>query len=371
MPATFCLFQASTTLQPSALQSFSPFPLLSQLLQNILYLLTPKLSVHRDGLALRVEQDRQLKLSLPIHNCESLLVFGPDIYVSPAAMRLCWEHGASVCYFTEWGRLEARVEGVPQGSVHLRRIQHATASNPARATEIARSFIAGKIHNTRWLLNRSARDAAETADADALRTVSDALAHLLRQLPNAPDTDVARGIEGQAAALHFEVFGSHLRPPVRAKFPVDGRNRRPPRDAVNCLLSFLYALLRHDCISALTAVGLDPFVGYLHVDRAGRESLALDLMEEFRSWVERLAITLLNRGELTPKAFAHREGGAVELTELSRKDIVTAYQVRKREETTHPLFKEKVRNAQLPFIQARLLARALRENTDYAPHLFV
>jgi CRISPR-associated protein Cas1 len=343
---------------------------LSQLLQNTLYLLTPKLSVYRDGLALRIEQDRQLKLSLPIHNCESLLVFGPDIYVSPAAMRLCWENGASVCYFTEWGRLEARVEGVPQGSVHLRRIQHATASDPVRSAGVARAFIAGKIHNTRWLLNRSARDATAPADADILRAVSDALARLLRQLPDTVDTGVARGIEGQAAALHFEVFGVHLRQSVRSRFPVDGRNRRPPRDAVNCMLSFLYALLRHDCISALTAVGLDPFVGYLHVNRSGRESLALDLMEEFRPWVERLAITLLNRGEFTLKSFIHRDGGAVELTESSRKDLVAAYQTRKREETSHPLFKEKVRNAQLPFIQARLLARALRENTEYVPHLF-
>ncbi|MDR1498625.1 MAG: type I-C CRISPR-associated endonuclease Cas1c [Puniceicoccales bacterium] len=343
---------------------------MSQLLQNTLYLLTPKLSVHRDGLALRIEQDRQLKLSLPVHNCESLLVFGPDIYVSPAAMRLCWENGASVCYFTEWGRLEARVEGVPQGSVHLRRIQHATASDPVRAAEIARAFIAGKIHNTRWLLNRSARDAADASDAETLRVVSDMLIRLLRQLSGIEDTDAARGIEGRAAALHFDVFEKHLRPQVRQKFPVDGRNRRPPRDAVNCMLSFLYALLRHDCISALTAAGLDPFVGYLHVDRAGRESLALDLMEEFRPWVERLVITLLNRGELNPKSFAYREGGAVELTESSRKDIVAAYQTRKREETAHPLFKEKVRHGQLPFIQARLLARALRESVDYVPHLF-
>lgn len=343
---------------------------MSRLLQNTLYLLTPKLSVHRDGLALRIEQDRQLKLSLPIHNCESLFVFGPDIYVSPSAMRLCWENGVSVCYFTEWGRLEARVEGVPRGSVHLRRIQHAAASDPVRTAEIARSFIAGKIHNTRWLLNRSARDAAEAADAGALRAASDMLIRLLRQLPAAADTDAARGIEGQAAALHFEVFAKHLRPQTRRKFPVDGRNRRPPRDAVNCVLSFLYALLRHDCVSALTAAGLDPFVGYLHADRAGRESLALDLMEEFRPWAERQAVTLLNRGELGTRDFAFREGGAVELTDAARKTLVGAYQTRKREEAAHPLFKEKVRHAQLPFIQARLLARALREKTEYIPHLF-
>jgi CRISPR-associated protein Cas1 len=201
--------------------------------------------------------------------------------------------------------------------------------------------------------------------------VADHLAALLRELEKTPDdADAVRGVEGRAAALHFEVFGLHLRPPLRNAFPFDGRNRRPPRDAINCLLSFLYALLRHDCVSALTAVGLDPFVGYLHADRAGRESLALDLMEEFRPWAERLALTLLNRGELKPAEFAVREGGACELKDTGRKAIVAAYQQRKLEEIRHPLFQEKVRQAQLPFIQSRLLARAIRDGEPYSPHLF-
>ena len=341
-----------------------------QLLQNTLYLLTPKLSVHRDGLALRIEQDRQLKLSLPIHNCESVFAFGADIYISPAAMRLCWEHGASVCFFTDWGRLEARVEGVPQGSVFLRSAQHAVASDPALAAPLARAFVAGKIHNTRWLAARTARDSDSPADRTDLEALLDSLARILRALPAASAIDDIRGHEGQAAALYFEKFRLHLRPALRDRFPMDGRNRRPPRDAINALLSFLYALVRHDCVSALTAVGLDPFVGYLHAHRSGRESLALDLMEEFRPWVERLALPLLNRGELKPDDFAAREGGAVELTEKSRKAAVASYQQRKAEEIAHPLFKEKVRHGQLPFIQARLLARALREGSDYAPHLF-
>lgn len=341
-----------------------------QALQNTLYLLTPGLSVHRDGLALRIEQEKRLKLSLPIHNCESVFVFGPEIYLSPAAMRLCWEHGASVCFFTDWGRLEARLEGVPQGSVLLRRAQHAAASDAARATALARCFVAGKIHNTRWLLSRSARDAAGDTDATTLRCITDDLAFLLRELERTADLDTTRGVEGRAAALYFGEFRRHLRPALREKFPMDGRNRRPPRDAINCLLSFLYALLRHDCVSALTAVGLDPFVGFLHADRAGRESLALDLMEEFRPWAERLALTLLNRSELKPDDFLLREGGAVELGDKARKAIVAAYQQRKLEEIAHSLFQQKVRHAQLPFIQARLLARAIREANEYTPHLF-
>jgi CRISPR-associated protein Cas1 len=343
----------------------------TQLLQNTLYLLTPKLSVHRDGLALRIEHDKQLKLSLPIHNCDSVFAFGADIYVSPAAMKLCWEHGAAVCFFTDWGRLEARVEGVPQGSVMLRSAQHAAAADPARAAALARAFVAGKIHNTRWLAARTARDSANDDDRATFETMLDALARGLRDLPAAATLDEIRGIEGHAAALHFECFRRHLRPAIRESFPMDGRNRRPPRDAINGLLSFLYALLRHDCVSALTATGLDPFVGYLHAHRAGRESLALDLMEEFRPWAERLAITLLNRGELKPGDFTVRDGGAVELTDKTRKAAVAAYQQRKLEEISHPLFREKVRHGQLPFIQARLLARAIRgDAVTYTPHLF-
>ncbi|MCC6415016.1 MAG: type I-C CRISPR-associated endonuclease Cas1 [Opitutaceae bacterium] len=342
-----------------------------QTLQNVLYLFTPGLSLRRDGLALRIEHEKQLKLSLPVHNLESVFVFGADIYVSPSAMRLCWEHGASVCFFTDWGRLEARVEGVPQGSMLLRRRQHAAAADPARSAALARAFVAGKLHNTRWLISRSARDAADAADAGLLRTAADAHAHLLRELARTPDDlDVIRGVEGRAAALHFEVFSRHLRPALRDSFPFEGRNRRPPRDAINALLSFLYALLRHDCVSALTAVGLDPFVGYLHADRSGRESLALDLMEEFRPWTDRLALTLLNRGELKAGQFLSRDGGTVELGEPLRKTLVAAFQQRKADEVTHPLFQEKVRHGQLVFIQARLLARAVRSGDDYTPHLF-
>ena len=344
---------------------------MAQTLQNVLYLLTPGLSLRREGLALRIEHEKKLKLSLPTHNVESVFVFGADIYVSPSAMRLCWEHGASVCFFTDWGRLEARVEGIPQGSMMLRRAQHIAASTPGRSASFARAFVAGKLHNVRWLLSRSARDAASEEDRELLKNAAQAHARLLKDLEQTSDDhNVIRGIEGRAAALHFEVFARHLRPSIRADFPFEGRNRRPPRDAVNAVLSFLYALLRNDCVSALTATGLDPFVGYLHSDRAGRESLALDLMEEFRPWAERLGITLLNRGELKPTDFKYRDGGAVELGEATRKVMVSAFQKRKQEEVTHPLFEEKVRHGQLVFIQARLLARALRSEVRYEPHVF-
>jgi len=343
---------------------------MSQVIQNTLYLLTPELYIHRDHLSLRIEQNKQLKLSLPIHNLESVLIFGPSS-MSPPAMQLCWENGVSIAFLSEHGRFLARVEGVPQGSVLLRRAQHQVSGEPAGALCLIKNVVAGKLQNTRWLLNRTARESTNEAEKNTLVTAAERLAYGLRELPAAPDADAARGMEGHAAAIAFEVFPLHLKPAIREQFPFDGRERRPPRDALNCLLSFLYALLRHDCVAALTAVGLDPFVGFLHTDRSGRESLALDLMEEFRPFAERLAITLLNRGELKPTHFNEREGGAWELTEAGRKALVAAWQQRKLEETQHAQFKAKVRYGQLPFLQARILARAFRGDLPaYLPHLF-
>jgi CRISPR-associated protein Cas1 len=341
-----------------------------QVIQNTLYLLTQGLYVHRDHLALRIEQDGQLKLSLPIHNLESVLIFGPSA-MSPPAMQLCWENNVAVAFLSEQGQFLARVEGVPQGSVLLRRAQHRTADDPILTLRLIRNIVAGKIQNERWLINRTARETTDEAERTKLTTTAQQLAYGLRELPTAPDADTARGIEGHAAALYFEAFPLHLKPAIRERFPFDGRARRPPRDALNCLLSFLYALLRHDWVAALTAVGLDPFVGFLHTDRPGRESLALDLMEEFRALADRLAITLLNRGELKPAHFVEREGGAWELTEAGRKAIIAAWQQRKLEETMHAQFKAKVRQGQLPFLQARILARVLRGDIpSYLPHLF-
>jgi CRISPR-associated protein Cas1 len=343
---------------------------MSQVIQNTLYLLTQGLYVHRDHLALRIEQDGQLKLSLPIHNLESVLIFGPSA-MSPPAMQLCWENNVAVAFLSEHGQFLARVEGIPQGSVLLRRAQHRTAEDPILTLRLIKNLVAGKIQNERWLINRTARETTDEAERTKLTTTAQQLAYGLRELPAAQDADAARGIEGHAAALYFDAFPLHLKPAIRERFPFDGRERRPPRDALNCLLSFLYALLRHDCVAALTAVGLDPFVGFLHTDRPGRESLALDLMEEFRALADRVAITLLNRGELKPAHFVEREGGAWELTEAGRKAIIAAWQQRKLEETRHAQFKESVRYRQLPFLQARILARVLRGDIpSYLPHLF-
>lgn len=360
--------------------------------QNTLYLTTPATYVARDHLTLQVEvpvypdglepQERTReraegwrKLSIPIHHLESVCVFGPST-ISPPALDLCWEHGVAVNYLNEWGRLYARMTGVADTSVTLRRAQFRAADDADKCAAIARQIIAGKLQNGRNSLLRGAR---ETDSAEEQARLSEAAESLARQLQDlgrwSPDNlrqpgalDALRGAEGMAGATYFRVFGLLLKQ-QREAFAFTVRSRRPPRDYINCLLSFLYALVRHDCIAALTSIGLDPFVGYLHAERPNRPSLALDLMEEFRPWVaDRLAVTLINRQQLGPGDFKVREGGAVELTDAGRKRVITAYQERKRENINHPLLDQSLRIGQMPFVQARVLARHLRGDMEaYIP----
>ena len=315
------------------------------------------------------------KLSIPIHHLESVCVFGAST-VSPPALDLCWEHGVAVNFLSGHGHFQARLTGVADTSVTLRRAQFRAADDPGRCAGIARQIIAGKMQNSRNSLLRAARETDAAAEKQALQTATDALARQIHELgripPETPREHGAlgriRGAEGMAAQTYFDVFRLLLKQ-QREDFAFTTRNRRPPRDRINCLLSFLYALVRHDCIAALTSIGLDPFVGFLHVDRPNRPSLALDLMEEFRPWLaDRLAITLINRQQVGAEHFAVREGGAVEFTETGRKLVIKAYQERKQESLNHPLLDQNLRIAQLPFIQARILARHLRGDLmDYVP----
>ncbi len=352
--------------------------------QNTLYLLTPGSYVSRDHLTLQVEvpvyppdlppekraRDTAAdwrKLSIPIHHLESICVFGPST-ISPPGLDLCWEHGVAVNYLSEHGHLQARVTGVADTSVTLRRAQFRAADQPAKCAAVARQIIAGKIQNSRNSLLRAARETDSTAERDALQSVIDGLARQLQYLVEQTDLDKIRGAEGMASQQYFSVFSFMLKQ-QREDFAFTTRSRRPPRDRINCLLSFAYALIRHDCIAALTTIGLDPFVGFLHVDRPNRPSLALDLMEEFRPWLaDRLAVTLINRQQIGPQHFVEREGGAVEFNEAGRKLLIKAYQERKQETLNHPLLDQNLRLAQMPYVQARLLARYLREDvTDYVP----
>ena len=328
--------------------------------QNTLYLTTSGNYVGRDHLTLRVEAERELKLAVPIHLIESVCVFGHNTF-SPAALSLCWEHGVAVNCFSEYGRFQGRWEGVLNTSVGLRRAQYRLADDPRAAAHIARQCIAGKVQNARQSLLRSARETEETAERETLQGCATELANILRWLEHDAETvDQMRGYEGQAASLYFGSFSLHLRG-QREEFRFTRRTRRPPLDRINCLLSFLYALLLHDCVAALTATGLDPFVGYLHADRPARPGLALDLMEEFRPLLcDRLAITLLNRKQVAVEDFNVREGGAVEFTEAGRKKVISAYQTRKQDTVAHPSLGQECRYGQLMLIQARILARHIR-----------
>lgn len=363
---------------------------MAEVQQNTLYLMTPGSYVARDHLTLQVEvpvyppdlpphersRDTAIdtrKLSIPIHHLESVCLFGPST-VSPGALELCWEHGVAVNFLSESGRFQARITGVADTSVTLRRAQFRAADNPEVCAGIARQIIAGKIQNSRNSLLRAARENGDAGEQAELQSVIDALARQLEDLarpaPANPDfgLDALRGVEGMAAHLYFSVFGLMLKQ-QREEFKFSTRTRRPPRDRINCLLSFLYALVRHDCVAALTSLGLDPFVGFLHADRPNRPSLALDLMEEFRPWLaDRLAVTLVNRQQIAREHFAEREGGVVEFTEAGRRAVIQAYQERKQDTLTHPLLEQKLRLAQMPFVQARILARRLREDLpEYLP----
>lgn len=354
------------------------------IVQNTLYLVTPGSYVNRDHLTLQVEvpvypddlprEERcrenvidTRRLSIPIHHLESICVFGAST-VSPPALDLCWEHGVAVNFLSENGHFQARMTGVADTSVLLRRTQFRAADDPGQAAAIARQIVAGKIQNSRNSLLRAARESDDPAEQEALSSVTDALGRQLPALATETDLDRIRGAEGMASQGYFSVFSGALKQ-QRDVFAFKTRSRRPPRDRINCLLSFSYALVRHDCVAALTSAGLDPFVGFLHADRPNRPSLALDLMEEFRPWLaDRLAITLVNRQQVGPDDFRVREGGAVEFTDDGRKRVIRAYQERKQEVVTHPLLDQNLRIAQLAFVQARILARHLRGDlADYLP----
>jgi CRISPR-associated protein Cas1 len=294
-----------------------------------------------------------------------------NIMVSPALMHRCADDGISLVLLDNNGRFKARLEGAVSGNILLRQAQHRQAADAAFALNMSRAMIAGKLRNARQVLLRGAREAADEEGAKVLTAAATSLRASVRNLPQAADLDSVRGIEGDAAKVYFSAMNSIVRRDARSSFTMDGRTRRPPRDRINALLSFLYSMLMNDCRSALEAVGLDPQLGFLHAVRPGRAALALDLMEEFRAiMADRLVLTLINRGQIGTSDFVEREGGAVLLEGDARRAVVVAYQERKQEEITHPLLETKMPIGLLPQIQARLLARHIRGETEtYLPFL--
>jgi CRISPR-associated protein Cas1 len=335
-------------------------------LLNTLYVATQGTYLAKDGEAVAVRVDNETRLHIPVHNLSSIVCFG-QVSCSPFLMGLCAERGVAVAFLTEHGRFLARVNGPTSGNVLLRREQYRRSDSPAGAAAITRSIVAAKVANSRYGLQRALRDRPESPGADRLRSAVAELGYHLDQLRNGSDLDVLRGIEGSAARVYFDVF-DHLVAQQKEDFFFHERTRRPPLDNMNALLSFIYTLVRHDIVAALEGVGLDPAVGFLHRDRPGRPSLALDLMEEFRPYLaDRLALSLVNLRQLSARDFDRTESGGVTMRAEARKALLVAYQKRKQEEIVHPFLGERVPLGLIFHLQALLLARHLRGDLDAYP----
>lgn len=335
-------------------------------LLNTLYVTTQGTYLHQEGETVVASVERADVLRLPIHTLAGIVCFG-QVSCSPPLLGLCGEHGVHVSFLTEWGNFLARVTGPVSGNVLLRREQVRRAEDPAAACELARSFVLGKLANSRTVLQRAQRDHGPTP---TITRAVDIVADVIRRAQRAADTDTLRGLEGEAANAYFDAFDGMVLT-QNDVFSMKTRSRRPPLDPTNTLISFLYTILAHDCEAALEGVGLDPQIGFLHALRPGRPSLALDLMEEFRAILaDRVALTLINLNQIDGKGFKTTESGAVFMGNETRKAVLQAWQKKKKEIIQHPFLNEKIELGLLPHAQALLLARHLRGDLDaYPPFL--
>lgn len=338
-------------------------------LLNVLYVTSPDSYLARDNDNVAVHVQNEVKARVPIHNLEGIVAFG-HCGASPALMALCAESGVALTFLTENGRFLARVSGKVAGNVLLRRRQYRWADSEEQSLRVAVGFITGKVANSRTVLLRAVRDHEAAILSLAVRDAAAELAARLQSIETSSTLDDLRGFEGDAARAYFGAF-DHLILVNKDEFYFRERSRRPPRDKMNALLSFLYAMLTHDVQAALETVGLDPFVGFLHRDRPGRPGLALDLMEELRPFLaDRLALSLVNRKQVTSNGFRTAETGGVVMDDETRKAVIAAWQTRKREEIVHPYLDEKIEVGLIPYAQALLLARYLRGDLDGYPPFF-
>ncbi|MCD6393629.1 MAG: type I-C CRISPR-associated endonuclease Cas1 [Planctomycetes bacterium] len=339
-------------------------------LLNTLFVTTQGAYLSKHGDTVEVRHEQETKLRVPIHNLGSIVCFG-NVTCSPFLMGLCGQRNVTLSFLTENGRFLARVHGPVSGNVLLRKQQYRLSEDLDASAQIARWIILAKIANGRVVLQRSLRDRSGNEPQGRLSQGVNDLGHCLQELKRPLSLEQARGVEGNAANCYFGCFDD-LITANKEDFTFKQRNRRPPLDNVNALLSFLYTLLVHDVSAALEAVGLDPAVGFLHRDRPGRPSLALDLMEEFRSYLaDRMVLSLINRQQVKPAGFRTTESGAVVMNDKTRKTVLVAWQKRKQEEITHPFLQEKIQLGLLPHVQAMLLARFLRGDLDgYPPFLW-
>jgi CRISPR-associated protein Cas1 len=338
--------------------------------QNTLFVTTQKAYLAKEGEAVVVRVDKKTRLRVPIHTIGGIVCFG-NVACSPFLMGFCAERDVSISFLTERGRFLARSNGPVSGNVLVRRAQYRRADKPDVSARIAAAIIAAKVANCRSVLQRGIRDHKEKVDVPELKSAVKRLGDSIKELKEGVPLDVLRGIEGNAASIYFNVF-DQLIVANKEEFSFKGRNRRPPLDKVNALLSFIYTLLMHDVRSSLEAVGIDPAVGFLHRDRPGRYGMALDLMEEFRPFLaDRLTFSLINLGQVKKAGFSISESGAVYMDDETRKVVLTAYQNRKQDEVFHPFFEEKVKIGMLFFSQALLMNRFLRDDLDgYPPFIW-
>lgn len=337
-------------------------------LLNILYITSNDTWLHKDGECVVVRVEGEPARKIPVEGVHGVVCLG-RVSMSPQLMAHCADHGVAVSYLTDSGRFLASVHGQTRGNVLLRRTQYRWADDPVRSAFIARCILKAKLGNARSVLRRAARETGKAETAQALSSAAESHGAALTRLDRERGLDGLRGVEGEAGATYWGVFGQLITNDDPA-FRFAGRNRRPPLDPVNCLLSFVYTLLAHDMRAALEGVGLDPYVGFLHRDRPGRTSLAFDLMEEFRPpLADRLVLSLVNRRQVAPEGFKPQDGGGVIMDDATRKEVITAWQKRKRETMTHPFLKETVAIGLLPHLQGLLLARHIRGDLDFYPAL--
>ncbi len=333
---------------------------------NTLFVTTQGAYLAKEGETVAVKVDGKVRLQVPVHTLDGIVCFG-QVSCSPFLMGFCAENDVAISFLTEYGRFLARVQGPVSGNVLLRREQYRWADDQEKSESVARSVVIGKICNCRTVLSRAIRDHGMKIEKKKVQDAISRFNAILEHIRQNIDLDRIRGYEGEAAQVYFKVF-DHLITSRKAHFVFNERSRRPPLDRVNCLLSFLYTMVMHDVRSALESVGLDPAVGFLHRDRPGRPSLALDMMEEFRPFIaDRLTLSLINLSQVKGNGFKHMENGAVLMDDETRKTLLVAYQKRKQDVIMHPFIKEKIPIGLLFHTQALLLARYLRGDLDGYP----
>lgn len=337
---------------------------------NTLFVTTQGSYLAKEGETVVVKVAKEIRLRIPIHTIVGIVCFG-NVSCSPFLMGFCAKNNVEISFLSEYGRFLARVQGPVSGNVLLRREQYRMADNLKICSQITKSILTGKLANCRTVLNRALRDHTDKLNINEVQRASKRINYSLHQLQRENSLDALRGVEGEAAYTYFSVF-DHLITSQKKDFFFKDRNRRPPLDNTNCLLSFVYTLIMHDIRSALECVGLDPCVGFLHRDRPGRAGLALDLMEEFRPFLaDRLVLSLINLCQVQKKGFKKASSGAVLMNDETRKEVLVAYQKRKQDEIMHSFIKEKVTIGLLFHMQALLLARYLRGDLDgYPPFIW-